>query len=120
MRVAVAIHDLPVWTIPASQVDRLARLMPGDTIVDARDADARRRAFADADIAFATKMSADEFAIARHLKWVHSSAVGIGPILSPALVASPVSCRAARVHSPAMPSTQSRSSSRFGASFIRP
>ena len=27
--------------------------------------DARRRAFADADIAFATKMSADEFAIAR-------------------------------------------------------
>ena len=103
MRVAVAIHDLPVWTIPPAQVDRLARLMPGDTIVDARDADARRRAFADADIAFATKMSADEFAIARHLKWVHSSAVGIGPILSPALVASPVVVSSSRgVHSPAI------------------
>ena len=58
----------------------------------ARAADARRhdhgrarsrtraaRAFADADVAFATRMSADEFAIARHLKWMHSSAVGDRP-----------------------------------------
>jgi phosphoglycerate dehydrogenase-like enzyme len=103
MRVAVAIHDLPVWTIPSAQVDRLAGLMPGDTITDARDPESRRRAFADADIAFATKMSADEFAIARNLKWVHSSAVGIGPILSPALVASPVVVSSSRgVHSPAI------------------
>lgn len=103
MRVAVAIHDLPVWTIPPAQVDRLAQLLPADTITDARDPDSRRRAFADADIAFATKMSADEFAIARSLKWVHSSAVGIGPILSPALVASPVVVSSSRgVHSPAI------------------
>lgn len=103
MRVAVAIHDLPVWTIPPAQVDRLARLMPGDMITDARDPESRRRAFADADIAFATRMSADEFAIARSLKWVHSSAVGIGPILSPALVASPVVVSSSRgVHSPAI------------------
>jgi phosphoglycerate dehydrogenase-like enzyme len=103
MRVAVAIHDLPVWTIPPAQVDRLAGLMPGDTITDARDPESRRRAFADADIAFATKLSADEFAIARNLKWVHSSAVGIGPILSPALVASPVVVSSSRgVHSPAI------------------
>ena len=103
MRVAVAIHDLPVWTIPPAQVDRLAGLMPGDTITDARDPESRRRAFADADVAFATKLSADEFAIARNLKWVHSSAVGIGPILSPALVASPVVVSSSRgVHSPAI------------------
>jgi phosphoglycerate dehydrogenase-like enzyme len=103
MRVAVAIHDLPVWTIPPAQVDRLAALMPGDTITDARDPESRRRAFADADVAFATKLSADEFAIARNLKWVHSSAVGIGPILSPALVASPVVVSSSRgVHSPAI------------------
>ena len=103
MRVAVAIHDLPVWTIPQAQVERLARLLPGDTITDARDPESRLRTFADADIAFATKMSAEEFAVARQLKWVHSSAVGIGPILSPALVASPVVVSSSRgVHSDAI------------------
>ncbi len=103
MRVAVAIHDLPVWTIPPDQVERVAQHLAQDTVTDARDPDSRKRAFADADIAFATKMSADEFAIARNLKWVHSSAVGIGPILSPALVASPVIVSSSRgIHSPAI------------------
>jgi len=103
MRIAVAIHDLPVWSIPRGQVERIVRSLPGDVIVDAREADERRRAFADADVAFATKMSAAEFALARNLRWVHSSAVGIGPVLSPALVASPVVVSNSRgIHSPAI------------------
>lgn len=103
MRVAIAIHDLPVWSIPSAQVDRIARLLPGDEIVDAREPEERRRAFADADVAFATKMSADEFALTRRLRWVHSSAVGIGPVLSPALVASAVVVSNSKgVHSPAI------------------
>lgn len=103
MRVAIAIHDLPVWSIPRAQIERIARLLPEDVIVDAREPDERRRAFADADVAFATKMSGEEFALARRLRWVHSSAVGIGPVLSPALVASDVVVSNSKgVHSPAI------------------
>jgi phosphoglycerate dehydrogenase-like enzyme len=103
MRVAIAIHDLPVWTIPPAQVERIARLLPDDEIVDAREPEERRRAFGDADVAFATKMSAEEFALTRRLRWVHSSAVGIGPVLSPALVASEVVVSNSKgVHSPAI------------------
>jgi D-2-hydroxyacid dehydrogenase (NADP+) len=103
MRVAIAIHDLPVWSIPSAQVERIASSLPDDVVVDAREPDERRRAFADADVAFATKMSADEFALARHLRWVHSSAVGIGPVLSSALVASPVVVSNSKgIHSPAI------------------
>ena len=103
MRIAIAIHDLPVWSIPRAQVERVAKLLPDDVIVDAREPEERRRAFADADVAFATKLSADEFALAQNLRWVHSSAVGIGPVLSPALVASKVIVSNSKgVHSPAI------------------
>ena len=103
MRVAVAIHTLPVWSIPFSQVERIRRLLPDDEVADARDPEARRRAFAEAEVLFATKLSADEFALARRLRWVHSSAVGVGPLLSPALVASPVIVSSSKgVHSDAI------------------
>ncbi|HKW01102.1 MAG TPA: D-2-hydroxyacid dehydrogenase [Vicinamibacterales bacterium] len=103
MRVAVAIHDQPVWTIPDSHVDRLRRAMPDDDIVHARTFAERASALAGADIAFATKVTAEEFAGATRLQWVHSSAVGVGPILSPALVASRVVVSSSRgVHSPAI------------------
>jgi phosphoglycerate dehydrogenase-like enzyme len=103
MQVAVAIHDLPVWSIPPAQVARLARLLPGDQIVDARTPEERRRAFADAEVFFATKVSGEEFALSKRLRWVHSSAVGVGPILSPALVQSDVVVTNSRgVHSPAI------------------
>jgi phosphoglycerate dehydrogenase-like enzyme len=103
VRIAVAIHDLPVWTIPPSEVARLARALPDDTIVDAREPAERRAAFGDADVLFATKISAEEFAIARHVRWMHSSAVGVGGLLPPAVVASPVVVTNARgVHSDAI------------------
>jgi phosphoglycerate dehydrogenase-like enzyme len=103
MRIAIGIHDLPVWSIPLAQVERISRLLPGDVIVDAREPDERLRAIADADVAFTTKLSGEEFALARNLRWVHSSAVGIGPVLSPALVASSVVVSNSKgIHSPAI------------------
>jgi phosphoglycerate dehydrogenase-like enzyme len=90
VRIVVAIHDLPVWSIPASEVARVAHALPEDEVRDARGAADRRREFADADVLFATRISADEFALARHVTWIQSSAVGVGGLLPPALVASPV------------------------------
>ena len=103
MRIAVAIHDLPVWTIPPADVARLARALPGDEVIDAREPAERRAAFAVADVLFATKISAEEFAIAPHVRWMHSSAVGVGGLLPPSVVASPVIVTNSRgVHSDAI------------------
>lgn len=103
MRIVIAIHDLPVWSIPASEVDRIARALPGDEIVDARESEARRQAYPEADILFATRLGADEFTLARRVRWIHSSAVGVGTLLSPALVKSDVVVSNSRgVHSEAI------------------
>jgi phosphoglycerate dehydrogenase-like enzyme len=103
VRIVVAIHDLPVWTIPPSDVARLARALPGDEVIDAREPAERLAAFAQADVLFATKISAEEFAIARHVRWMHSSAVGVGGLLPPPVVGSPVVVTNSRgVHSDAI------------------
>ena len=103
MRIVVSIHEPPVWTIPQSQVARIAAALPGDEVVDARDQDARRREFADADVVFSWRISAEEFALARRLRWMHSSAVGVDPLLPPPVVASDTLVSMSRgVHSAAI------------------
>lgn len=103
MRVVVAIHDLPVWTIPPSEVARIAAALPGDEVIDAREPEERRAAFPAADVLFATRIRAAEFQPARALRWIHSSAVGVGPILIPEVVESPVVVSNSRgIHSEAI------------------
>src|SRR5438552_13770628 len=88
MRIVAAIHDPPVWSIPVEAVARLAAALPGDDVVDARETDERRRLIPTADILFATKLKAEEFAPA--LRWIHSSAVGVAPLLIPEVLRSDV------------------------------
>jgi phosphoglycerate dehydrogenase-like enzyme len=77
MRIVAAQHDPPVWTLPAAQVRRIAQALPDDTVVDARSPEERLAAFAEADVIISARMSADEVAAARNLKWVQSTAVGV-------------------------------------------
>jgi phosphoglycerate dehydrogenase-like enzyme len=103
MRLVVAIHDPPAWTIPPAEVARLAALLPDDEVRDAREAADRRREFPDAEVLFATRLSAEEFAAAPRLRWVHSSAVGVGGLLPAGLVDSPIPVSNSRgVHSDAI------------------
>ena len=103
MRIVVAIHDLPVWSIPKDAVARLAAALPDDEVVDAREAPERRALIPTADVLFATKIKAEEFAPAHSLRWIHSSAVGVGPLLIPDVVKSPVVVSNSRgVHSEAI------------------
>jgi phosphoglycerate dehydrogenase-like enzyme len=81
MHIVVAIHDRPVWTIPDEQLRRLADSLPGDRVVAVRD-ESSRAAIAAADVLFAHRLSGAELAEARHLRWVHSPAVGVGTLLS--------------------------------------
>lgn len=103
MRIVVAIHDLPVWSIPQTAVERLAAAVPGDEVVDAREAHERRELIPTADVLFATRLTSEEFANARNLRWIHSSAVGVGPLLVPEVVRSGVIVSNSRgVHSEAI------------------
>lgn len=89
-RIVVSVHDPPMWTMPATVVERLACALPDDVVVDARTPEARLEAIAGADIFFSTRITPDEFAQARRLRWINTSAVGVGGLLHPDVVRSPV------------------------------
>ena len=90
MRVVVAVHDPPVWTMPVHHVARIATSLPDDAVVHAREPEERRREFPAADVIVTTKLTGEEFALARQLRWIHTTAVGVGPLLSRQAVESPV------------------------------
>ncbi len=90
MKIVVSIHDLPVWSIPDAEIDRVSAALPDDEVVSAREADARRREFPMADVLFATKIRSEEFVAAPNVRWMHSSAVGVGPLLPREVVESSV------------------------------
>lgn len=78
LKLVVHVHDLPMWSLPVSQVDRIRRALPHVDIVDVRDYDDCRAAIVDADVALAPRMQAATLAVASRLRWVHSTAVGVG------------------------------------------
>jgi phosphoglycerate dehydrogenase-like enzyme len=85
VKIVAAVHDPPVWTLPAAQVRRIASALPDDQVVDARSPEERLAAFVDAEVIVTARMSADEVAVANNLKWVQSTAVGVewlGPLLA--------------------------------------
>ena len=59
-------------------------------MVDARTPDERAQAFAWAEVLITTRITADEFALARQVRWIHTTAVGLGGLLPRALVESGV------------------------------
>ncbi|MCX6543808.1 MAG: D-2-hydroxyacid dehydrogenase [Acidobacteria bacterium] len=91
MQVLVAIYSpSEAWTIPPSFVDVLRRRFPGVVFSHAEDHADLIRLLPEADVAFTSVLTPRALELAPRLKWVHSSAVGVGSMLFPAMVASPV------------------------------
>jgi phosphoglycerate dehydrogenase-like enzyme len=91
MRVLVAIYgDVAAWCIPEPQIDWLRRQFPGHEFVRADSDEETEARIVDADVAFSSKITRAHFAAARRLRWIHSPAAGVGSMLFPALVDSPV------------------------------
>jgi phosphoglycerate dehydrogenase-like enzyme len=90
MKVVTSVYLDPAWTLPPAQVNRLKRLFPHLTVVDAPSRDDRMRELPDADVAFLSHLRPDEFAPAARLRWIQSPAAGVGGLLFPAVTASPV------------------------------
>jgi phosphoglycerate dehydrogenase-like enzyme len=90
-RILVSIYsDIPTWNIPDAQLERLRREFPADEFVQAKNPDETLAGIRDVDIAFSSQLYDDALGASTRLKWIHSPAAGIGSMLSPAMMASPV------------------------------
>ena len=80
----------PAWNIPATSVARLQDQFPHHRILHARSDDEALDLIGDAEIAFMAEARPSHLEAARHLAWIHSPAAGIGGMLFPSMVESPV------------------------------
>src|SRR3954462_821574 len=90
------ISPAPAWVMPRRFVEDLRRDFPQHTILDAWDRETLRRLLPDADIAFTPFVDRDLFASLPDLPWVQSTAVAVGSLMFPELLASPVVITSAR------------------------
>ena len=90
------ISPAPAWILPRHFVDQIRRDFPQHTVSEAWDRDAVRRLLPEADAAFTPFVDRDIFPSTSRLKWVQSPAVGVGSLMFPELLASPVVITSAR------------------------
>jgi phosphoglycerate dehydrogenase-like enzyme len=91
MNVLVAIYSpFASWCIPEAQVEWLRREFPRHTFSRANSDKETLERIADVDVVFGATVRPDQLAAARKLRWIHSPAAGIGNMLFPEMVASPV------------------------------
>lgn len=91
MKVLVAIYSpFASWCIPDEQVERLREMFPEHTFVRADSDEEALERVPDADIAFSSLINQDHFRAAKRLRWIHSPAAGVGSMLFPEMIASPI------------------------------
>lgn len=91
MLILVSVHSpVAVWNIPAEYVRRLGREFPGHTFLHAANETETRRLLPEAEVMFSSEIDQPLLAVASRLKWIHSPAAGVGGMLFPEMVASPV------------------------------
>ena len=79
-----------VWNLPPHLVGGLARRFPDVRFESPPDRAAAERLLPEADVVYGWLLREENFHLARRLRWVHVSAAGVGSLLFPALVESPV------------------------------
>lgn len=91
MNILVSItSSFEMWTIPTSYVDQLRARFPSHTFIQARTDDEALTMYPEADAVFAGQISREQLAAAPRLRWLHSPAAGVGGMLFPEMIASPV------------------------------
>ena len=91
MKILVALYSpVAAWNIPSQHVERLRTMFPQHQF-DHASSEAEAIALAPgADVAFMAELRPAHFAAAGQLRWIHSSAAGVGNMLFPELVQSEV------------------------------
>lgn len=91
MTIIVAIYsEFAGWCIPDAEVDALRRAFPQHTFVRADSDEETLATIGGADVAYSSRLTREHLARAPRLRWVHSPAAGIGAMLFPEMIASPV------------------------------
>jgi phosphoglycerate dehydrogenase-like enzyme len=85
MRVVLAVHDPPIWRLPAREADRIRASLPDLDVVVAGNALERRREFPRADVLVATWIREDETELLGRVRWIHSTAVGVDSLVRPGI-----------------------------------
>lgn len=79
-----------VWNLPRSHVDALAARFPDVRFDVPRDAAEADRLLPGADVVLGFAVRRDNFDQAARLRWIHATSAGVGSLLFPELVESPV------------------------------
>jgi len=79
-----------VWNLPRRLVEGLEREFPSVRFLAPLDRAEADRLLPAADVVFGWAVRAENFALAKRLRWIQVGAAGVGPLLFPALVESPV------------------------------
>ena len=91
MLILVSIYGpVAVWNIPVDYVRRFRREFPAHTFLHATNESETRQLIPEAEVMFSSEIDRQQFALASRLKWIHSPAAGVGGMLFPEMVASPV------------------------------
>ena len=91
MKILVAIYsEFACWCIPDAEVDALRRAFPEHSFVRADSDDEAVARIGDADVVYGSRVTRAQLAAAGRLRWIHSPAAGIGGMLFPEMIASPV------------------------------
>ncbi len=89
--VLVAVYSpVAAWNIPLSYVETLRRDFPEHTFVHAADEQQTLELIPPADAAFSAEIRPAHLQAATRLRWIHSSAAGVGNMLFPEMVARDV------------------------------
>jgi phosphoglycerate dehydrogenase-like enzyme len=84
------VSDTSAWIMPHSFVEQIVRSFPQHRFLEAGDRRAIRELLADADAAFTPYVDRDIFPALTRLRWVQAPAAGVGSLLYPEMVASPI------------------------------
>ena len=91
-----AFSPAAAWVLPRPLLDQLRRDFPQHLFIDTWDDEGIARHIVDVDVAFVHHVRRGMLASATRLGWIQSPAVGVGDMLFPEMVASPVIITSAR------------------------
>jgi len=102
MKILIAVHHrFGLWNEPPWFAPRLRQDFPDIKVVSTPDYDHVAAEIGDADIFVGFSLRPDQFALAKKLRWIHSTAAAVHQLMSPELIASNVVVTNAReVHGP--------------------
>jgi phosphoglycerate dehydrogenase-like enzyme len=91
MKILICIHSqFAMWNVPLPHVERLRRDFPQHEFLHAIDDEQGVSLIVDAEAAFMGTMQREQLAAAAKLRWIHSPAAGVGGMLFPEMLASPI------------------------------